>query len=83
MAIRKPFDPKLYAENDSKARKAVHSFLAKAGFSSKDNSNRYGIDILGIDFQIECEVKYNWVGNEFPFDSLQIPERKEKYISPT
>ena len=84
----KPFNYKLYKENDTRGKMAVKKFLESTGeVSVKVNPNTYEIDLIAIDktgmeFYIECEVKLGWKGELFPFDDVRIPYRKVKYAFP-
>jgi hypothetical protein len=79
----KPFDQKLYDENDL-AKHIVIDWLETFGIRAKVNPDDYGIDLLGDKdgklYEIEVEVKHNWKGREFPFDTLHYPARKLKFL---
>lgn len=79
----KPFDQKLFDENDNAAReKTKHLFsLYRPTEQVIDNPDIYAQDlvIVGKGF-IEVEVKHNWGKGRFPFDSLHISYRKEKFV---
>jgi len=84
MSARKRFDPALYAENDEIARTFVKNILKGSGFQAMDNPKKRGVDLLIYKdsvhiANIECEIKRVWKTTEFPYESIQIPERKEKY----
>jgi hypothetical protein len=75
--VIKPFDQTLYQENDD-AKHQVIEWLSAEGFEAMVNPDQYGIDILaeknGQQYEIEVEVKHNWVGENFhleKFISLQ------------
>jgi hypothetical protein len=78
----KPFDSKLYADNDN-AKLHVISLLESNGWQAEVNPDQYGIDLLatrGSDsIALEVEVKHHWKGQEFPFATVQIPARKQKF----
>ena len=84
--VRKKFDKKLYRENDRIARILSKEFLRfKFDVEAVDNPDKYGPDLLVLensDLQhyVECEVKHSWDSEDFPFDSVQFPERKSKFI---
>lgn len=86
--MRKAFDEKLFQENDALARKASAEFIKSLCKDVKvfHNSDKYAQDLIVMDLEenpicyIECEIKRLWKGSEFPFPTLQIPERKGKYI---
>ena len=77
----KKFDPSLYTKNDS-AKLVAIQYFSTIGKQASINPDTYGIDlIVDDDFYCEVEVKHNWVGHEFPFDTLQIPLRKMKFTA--
>lgn len=84
MFTRKRFDPALYAENDAIARTTVKDLLKGTEFQVLDNPKKRGVDLLVYKdsehiANIECEIKKVWKGEDFPYESVQIPERKQKY----
>lgn len=80
--MRKPFDPELYDADDD-AKYQVIGWLERKGFTAWVNPDKYGIDVLGqhrnIDYGFEVEVKHNWSGVKFPFDTVHFAERKLKF----
>jgi hypothetical protein len=34
-------------------------------------------------FEIEVEVKHNWKGKDFPYNSVHFSERKRKFVKPS
>jgi hypothetical protein len=86
--MNKKFDPVNFKRNDPKARKKVASWLMKRGqiTSVKDNSDRYGPDLLmykGTQFvgYAEVEVKQVWKSFDFPWDEIvHFPARKKKFV---
>jgi hypothetical protein len=85
--MRKAFDKTLFAKNDTQARKAATDYLLNKGFTVQDNPDKYGPDLIatrnGKTKYIEVEIKQVFKGGKsdasFPFDSVQLPERKSKY----
>lgn len=81
----KPFDQELYDKDDN-AKFVVIDYLATLGIQARVNPDPYGIDLLadwfGDAYEIEVEVKHNWSGAEFPFDSLHYSARKTKFLNP-
>jgi len=86
---RKKFDSKLHEQNDGIAKtkiKEVLSCILKDGVSITENQNKYSVDlvllynnkIIGV---AECERKLVWGDCEFPYDSIQFPERKAKFAN--
>jgi len=80
----KPFDQALY-DSDDQAKHIVIDYLSTLGLQARVNPDPYGIDLLadwfGKDFEIEVEVKHNWSGRDFPFDSLHYSARKLKFLN--
>lgn len=83
--MKKQFDKALYDENDYRARLAVSTYLTSTGLHVVDNPDKYGPDL--IIFQgfkpgryVEVEVKRVWMGQVFPWSSVQLPERKGKFL---
>ena len=75
----KKFDQKLFNKNDVPAREAAKKFWESRGVHARDNPDVYGPDlILDIGNLLEVEIKHTW-RDKFPFDTLQLPERKEKF----
>jgi hypothetical protein len=86
MSVTKKFDKKLFDANDPKARELAIKFFKKSqGFAAKPNPDKYGVDLLlfkedkHVAFA-ECEIKRVWKGKDFPYGSVQFPERKAKYV---
>lgn len=85
---KKKFDKEMYDVTDQKAKSAgiyhvMHSIQDE--LYVVENPDRYGIDLLILDSTgeaihgIEVEVKMGWSGASFPFTSLHIPKRKQKF----
>lgn len=84
MSARKRFDPVLYSENDAIGRAKIKELLKGSEYQVMDNPVKRGVDLLVYKDSIhigniECEIKRVWRTTEFPYDSIQIPERKQKY----
>jgi hypothetical protein len=78
--ITKPFSPELYDTNDD-AKELVIAWLGLNGIEAWVNPDQYGIDLLSKDVQYEVEVKHNWNGDTFPFDTVHLPNRKMKFAN--
>lgn len=78
----KRFSPSLHLSNDPKSRKVVKDFLARYGLMVNDNENKYGVDLISSDgtLQIELERRLPWVDEEFPYNEVNVPERKAKFL---
>lgn len=85
MSGYKKFDKSLFAKYDVMARKATIKALQARGYQAKDNPNKYAQDLIaekdGKEFLVECEVKAVWKTDSFPYDSVQLPERKRKFFN--
>lgn len=83
--MNKPFDTALY-ESDDDAKFLVIRWLESRGHQVCVNPDEYGIDLLGSwngrRYVWEVEVKHNWQGFEFPFDSVHYSVRKRKFVDP-
>ena len=83
--MSKPFDQNLYDADDS-AKDLLIDYLLDCGVVCYINPDQYGIDILGryegTDYAFEVEVKHNWRGFAFPFDSVHYSARKRKFVMP-
>jgi hypothetical protein len=82
--VRKPFSTSLYDTNDS-AKDIFIKWLTSQEIEAWVNPDQYGIDVLsknkaGIEHAWEVEVKHNWKGAKFPFDSLHYSNRKQKFL---
>lgn len=85
MGERKRFSKRLYNQNDSQAKDICKEFWANREIELRDNPNRYGPDLLMFKDNeqigmVECEIKRVWKGKDFPWPTIQFPERKAKYI---
>jgi len=83
MTARKGFDRELFLKYDGAAKEATLAFLG--GDAREYTENRYAQDItytdtVGRQRFAECEVKRVWKGWDFPYDSVQLPERKKKFF---
>jgi hypothetical protein len=88
--FNKKFDRTLYVQNDNLAKLAGFYHLrnhTKAKWVSI-NPNDYGCDVnyrLDHDFDgppllLETEVKHTWKGGAFPFPTINVLQRKDKYF---
>ena len=86
MSVRKKFDRNLYQKNDPHKEVVLSHLRVEEHAYWHVNPDRYGPDLQTIwDDQIteyaEIEVKQHWRGGAiFPFPTLQIPSRKEKWL---
>ena len=82
--VRKRFDRELFDKCDDPARQATADYLESIGLEVRDHPNRYAQDLIASDdtqeFLVECEVKRVWTTHDFPYDTVQLPERKSKFF---
>lgn len=79
----KPFDQELY-DNDDDAKLIVIDWLKRFDFDAHVNPDQYGIDVLASkrknNYAFEVEVKHNWTGEYFPYETVHFSSRKEKFL---
>lgn len=82
IGVRKPFNKSLHAKNDPKSRRLVQAFFAERGVVLIDHPNKYDIDLITKDGKVRVEVERRpiWKTGKFPFDTVHILERKEKFF---
>lgn len=82
VGIHKPFDKNLHAKNDPKSRALVKAFFLERGVTLDDHPNKYDIDLVSEDGHIRVEVEHrlNWDQPEFPYEEVNVPERKAKFF---
>ena len=86
--MRKQFSEALHGKHDKPARTRTMEYMQIKGYEIWENPNTYGQDLIAEGskgkFYVECEVKTVWDTDKFPFDTVQLPERKRKFFaSPT
>jgi hypothetical protein len=82
----KPFDINLYNADDN-AKDLVIQWLKGYGYHMWVNPDQYGIDLIGTDntgkhIAVEVEVKHHWIGAHFPFRTVHVSARKQKFVRP-
>lgn len=82
IGVRKPFSKGLHAKNDPKSRTLVKTFFAERGIKLVDHPNKYDIDLVSEDGTIRVEVEHrlNWDEPIFPYEEINVPERKAKFF---
>lgn len=85
MSVRKRFDRELYNENDTPAKDYVKELFKDSEYRIVDNKKKTGVDLFVYkDGQhlcnLECEIKRVWKTKDFPYESVQVPERKSKFF---
>lgn len=78
----KPFSASLHKKNDPKSRRVVKEYLQKKDIDLEDNPDKYGVDLISKDGTVKVEVEHrlSWQGPEFPFNEINVPERKGKFF---
>ena len=70
---------------DDNAKHQVIEWLVTKGFMAWVNPDQYGIDVQGVlkgeCYEFEVEVKHNWTGSVFPFDTIHFSNRKRKFAT--
>ena len=83
--VSKVFSTEHYNADDN-AKHQVIEWLVTRGFMAWVNPDQYGIDIQGVhkglSYEFEVEVKHNWSGVTFPFDTIHFSNRKRKFATP-
>jgi hypothetical protein len=82
IGVHKPFSKSLYQKNDPSSRKLVKEFFAERGVVIQDHPNQYDIDLMSEDGTVRVEVEHrnNWDEPKFPYDEVNVPERKAKFF---
>ena len=81
----KRFNPEDFERYDNPARVRTQQHLELTGYTVEPHPDRYAQDLIatkdGTSIYVECEVKTVWSGAVFPYDTLQLPERKSKFFN--
>jgi hypothetical protein len=77
----KKFSQELFDQYDTKAREVVKTYFSKTDWKVVDNPDKYGPDLIATKdtYFIEVEIKNAWQNTTFPFTSIQLPQRKQKF----
>ena len=82
--MNKVFSEEHYNSDDNAKHKVIE-WLVTQGFMAWVNPDQYGIDVQGVHqgrcYEFEVEVKHNWTGLTFPFDSIHFSNRKRKFAT--
>jgi len=82
--VSKVFSEEHYNADDN-AKHQVIEWLVAQGFMAWVNPDQYGIDVQGVRngscYEFEVEVKHNWSGTTFPFDTIHFSNRKRKFAT--
>jgi hypothetical protein len=84
--MKKEFDKDLHKQYDNFGKtKVIKLFKDKFKTDLVENEDIYGVDLVAYKNNkkigyVEVEVRNSWSSKEFPFDSLNVPERKDKLL---
>lgn len=82
--MSKVFSEEHYNADDN-AKHQVIEWLVTRGFMAWVNPDQYEIDVQGVlkgeCYEFEVEVKHNWSGSMFPFDTIHFSNRKRKFAT--
>lgn len=80
--VYKKFNKKLFNQNDPKSRDVIKQYFKKHNVVLKDNDNKYDVDLISEDGSVKFEIERRlvWTKTEFPYDDINLPERKAKYF---
>lgn len=84
--MHKRFDPELYIANDALAKENVLKILDKRKYTMQVNPKKRGVDLHIFHkgkhvLNIETEIKRVWKKKNFEYETVQIPERKNKFAN--
>lgn len=80
--IRKTFNADIHAATDKPAKQRAMDLLKDSEFTILENPKKRKVDLLVYRdgkhvASIEVETKFAWTTPNFPFSSIQFPERKK------
>ena len=81
------FSKQVYDDCDTPAKDALIQYLTpRVRYVEKEPHGRYGVDLLvqynnGRKVFFECEKRYSWKVGKFPYDTIHIPSRKQKFLN--
>ena len=80
--VNKPFNQQSFNQNDVPARQAIKAFYAKRNQPLEDNADRFGVDLVGNDnsFMVEVEIRTHWNGAKYPYQKVNVLERKKAML---
>ena len=92
LPTNREFDFESFKQNDQLGRYCVKQFFKTRGIEAKDNPDRMGVDLkitgkssasgrVYKNFGVEVARSPYWNGGLWPFESVNIPLRKEKFFS--
>jgi hypothetical protein len=77
----KPFSQELYNNNDWVKHLMVDILNYGTDRGARINANKYGIDVITDRYDFEVEIKHNWKGHDFPYDTIHYASRKRKFCN--
>lgn len=81
--MSKPFSQALYDRDDHAKEFVIDWLWERHGIRALVNPDKYGVDLVTDKYEIEVEVKHNWKGEKFPYQSIHFSARKLKFVKPT
>jgi len=80
----KPFDEEVFNRCDKPGIGALQKYFAGKGYDVQPYpEGEYGVDLLCMKmFMVDAEVREGWAEGPFPFETIHVPGRKEKFIRP-
>ena len=80
--VNKPFDKNLHRKHDPRSRQIVKDFFAKLDIPLKDHPDKFDADLMTEDelYLVEVEHRVVWKKTKFPFPTIHIPRRKDKFF---
>lgn len=79
--MSKAFSRELYDKNDWVKYLFIDILNSRYECNPRVNPDDYGIDILTDKYDYEVEVKHNWTGVNFPYDTIHYSSRKIKFVT--
>lgn len=79
--MTKPFSQELYDRNDWVKHLFIDILKSRYECNPRVNPDEYGIDILTDKYDYEVEVKHNWTGVDFPYETIHYSSRKIKFVN--
>ncbi len=81
----KRFSKADFERYDNAARQMTQKHLELTGHTVVPHPDRYAQDLIATkddtSILVECEVKVVWSGSTFPYETVQLPQRKQKFFA--
>ena len=79
--VKKVFSPEAYAKFDQPAKDITILYFKRFNINLIENPNKYCADLINEgEYYVECEIRSGWKEGKFPWDLVNLPERKEKFL---